>query len=75
MSPEKPHNFKDDDYYEEDQENCCDSPKITEQDGFYVCLNCGYVFSRILDTSPRRAFTAEEIQKRKKYSCKNKQRH
>ena len=51
--------------YSEDKENCCDSPKISEEDGFYVCLNCGSVFSRILDSSPRRAFTAEEIQKRK----------
>lgn len=65
MSPENPHNSKNNEYFEEDEENCCDSPKITEQDGFYVCLNCGYVFSRILDMSPRRAFTAEEIQKRK----------
>ena len=51
--------------FTEDEENCCDSPKISEEDGFYVCLNCGSVFSRILDSSPRRAFTAEEIQKRK----------
>ena len=65
MPPENPHNSKNNDYFEDEEENCCDSPKITEQDGFYVCLNCGYVFSRILDTSPRRAFTAEEIQKRK----------
>ncbi len=65
MSPNNPHHIKDNDYIEEDQEECCDSPKITEQDGFYVCLNCGCVFSRILDTSPRRAFTAEEIQNRK----------
>ena len=49
----------------ENEEDCCDSPKISEEDGFYVCLNCGSVFSRILDSSPRRAFTAEEIQKRK----------
>ena len=49
----------------EEEEDCCDSPKISEEDGFYVCLNCGSAFSRILDTSPRRAFTAEEIQKRK----------
>lgn len=54
-----------DQFFEEDEEACCDSPKLSEEDGFYVCLNCGYVHSRILDTSPRRAFTAEEIQKRK----------
>jgi len=28
---------------------CCDSPKILEEDGFYICLNCGFVYSRILD--------------------------
>ena len=49
----------------EEDEHCCDSPKISEEDGFYVCLNCGCVSSRILDTSPRRAFTAEENQNRK----------
>ncbi len=65
MPLSNPHNFKDDEYFDEDDEYCCDSPKITEHDGFYVCLNCGYVSARILDTSPRRAFTAEEIQKRK----------
>ena len=53
-----------DDFIEED-EHCCDSPKISQEDGFYVCLNCGCVSARILDTSPRRAFTAEEILKRK----------
>ncbi len=46
-------------------ESCCDSPKLSEEDGFYVCLNCGLVISRIFDDSPRRAFTQEEIQKRK----------
>ncbi|TFG07522.1 MAG: transcription initiation factor IIB [Promethearchaeota archaeon] len=53
------------DFFEGENEQCCDSPKIAEEDGFYVCLNCGCVISRILDSSPRRAFTAEEIQKRK----------
>jgi len=54
------------DFLELNEKNpCCDSPKISEEDGFYVCLNCGLVFSRILDDSPRRAFTAEEIEKRK----------
>ncbi len=55
----------DNDFFEEDKESCCDSPKISEEEGFYVCLNCGCVLSRILDDSPRRAFTNEEIQKRK----------
>ncbi|TFF88613.1 MAG: hypothetical protein EU550_00965, partial [Promethearchaeota archaeon] len=44
---------------------CCDSPKISQEDGFNVCLNCGFIHSRIFDSSPRRAFTQEEINKRK----------
>jgi transcription initiation factor TFIIB len=65
MPSDKPHFHNSDEFFEESEEPCCDSPKISEEDGFYVCLNCGYVASRILDDSPRRAFTAEEIQKRK----------
>jgi transcription initiation factor TFIIB len=61
-----PSNKEDNEFFEENEyESCCDSPKISEEDGFYVCLNCGSVYSRILDDSPRRAFTQEEIQKRK----------
>jgi transcription initiation factor TFIIB len=63
-----PSHNDDDDFFEESSEEgrpCCDSPKINEEDGFYVCKNCGFAFSRILDDSPRRAFTQEEIQKRK----------
>ena len=54
-----PSNSDDDIFFEEtsDDEECCDSPKISQEDGFYVCLNCGSVFSRVLDDSPRRAFT------------------
>jgi len=60
-------NFKNDEFFEESgKEPCCDSPKIIEEDGYYVCLNCGSADSeRIIDDSPRRAFTQEEIQKRK----------
>jgi len=51
---------------ESGKEPCCDLPKIIEDDGFYVCLNCGSADKeRIIDDSPRRAFTQEEIQKRK----------
>jgi len=56
----------DDQFFEEENDDsCCDAPKISQEDGFYVCLNCGSATSRILDDSPRRAFTAEEITKRK----------
>ena len=61
-----PSNLEDDDFFDDEEElSCCDSPKISEEDGFYLCTNCGFVYSRILDDSPRRAFTQEEIQKRK----------
>ncbi|MBN1214367.1 MAG: transcription initiation factor IIB [Candidatus Lokiarchaeota archaeon] len=61
-----PSKIENDQFFEEDTpETCCDSPKVSEEDGFYVCLNCGLVISRIFDDSPRRAFTQEEIQKRK----------
>ncbi|MHA2220328.1 MAG: hypothetical protein ACXACY_31000 [Candidatus Hodarchaeales archaeon] len=34
--------------HKEEGSPCCDSPKISKEDGFYVCLNCGFVNSRIL---------------------------
>ncbi|MHA1730338.1 MAG: transcription initiation factor IIB [Promethearchaeota archaeon] len=49
----------------EDGEACCDDPHIREEDGFFVCHNCGMVFDQVLDSTPRRAFTAEEIMRRK----------
>lgn len=58
--------FGDNGFFEEGPP-CCDSPKISEDDEFNVCLNCGTVYSRILDNIPRLAFTQEEVQKRK--SC------
>ncbi|MHA1885194.1 MAG: hypothetical protein ACW96S_09105, partial [Promethearchaeota archaeon] len=63
-----PSHFEDNDFFEDNGEEgppCCDSPKIGEEDGFSLCLNCGLVYSRVLDDSPRRAFTQEEIQNRK----------
>jgi hypothetical protein len=32
----------------EEESSCCDSMKISKEDGFFVCLNCGFVNSRIL---------------------------
>ncbi|MHA1915421.1 MAG: hypothetical protein ACW986_15150 [Promethearchaeota archaeon] len=32
----------------EDESPCCDNIKISKEDGFFVCLNCGFVSSRIL---------------------------
>lgn len=48
---------------DEDEEGCCESPKIGEEDGFYVCLNCGTVYAKIYGDSPRTALTQEEILK------------
>ncbi|OLS15838.1 MAG: transcription initiation factor IIB [Promethearchaeota archaeon CR_4] len=44
---------------------CCDTPNIREEKGFFVCLNCGMVHDVIIDSTPRRAFTAEEVRNRK----------
>ncbi|MHA1805169.1 MAG: transcription initiation factor IIB [Promethearchaeota archaeon] len=57
--------LNDDEFLDSNGNPCCDAPKISKEDGFYTCLNCGFVYSRILDNSPSRAFTQEEIQKRK----------
>jgi len=48
---------------DKDEEGCCESPKIGEEDGFYVCLNCGTVYAKIHGDSPRTALTQEEILK------------
>lgn len=61
-----PSNIHEEDLIEDKESlSCCDSPKLTQDEGYSVCLNCGLVYSRIFDDSPRRAFTHEEIQKRK----------
>lgn len=44
---------------------CCMSPQITTASGFTVCQNCGMVFDRVFENTPRRAFTADEIRNRK----------
>lgn len=47
--------------------NCCDNQKISKSNGFHVCSNCGAVFSRIFDNSPRRIYNWEDIKKKKSY--------
>ncbi len=44
---------------------CCEAPALREEGGFFVCTNCGMVHDVIIDTTPRRAFTAEEVRSRK----------
>ncbi|TFH30902.1 MAG: hypothetical protein E4G98_01180 [Promethearchaeota archaeon] len=44
---------------------CCVSPQKTTASGFTVCQNCGMVFDRVFENTPRRAFTADEVRNRK----------
>ncbi len=44
---------------------CCENPHVVENEGYLVCFNCGTVLSRVYDNSPRRAFTMDEISRRK----------
>jgi len=47
-------------------EKCCENPNINIRDGNEVCLNCGMVFEKKYSENERRAFTSEEIEKRKR---------
>jgi len=58
---EKPENE-----YNDNIETCCENPNIEVRDGDKVCLNCGLTFGRNLVGSERRAYTVEEVQKRRR---------
>ncbi|MBD3211788.1 MAG: hypothetical protein GF311_04195 [Candidatus Lokiarchaeota archaeon] len=45
---------------------CCENPCIESRDGDHVCLNCGMIHSRNLVGNERRAYTAEEVNKRRR---------
>jgi len=45
---------------------CCDDPCIETRDGDSVCINCGMVLGRDLVGNERRAYTVEEIEKRRR---------
>ena len=71
-----PSSFEDNEFFDEmEEEYCCGSPEISEEDGFSVCLDCGSVDGRVLDyspgilldDSPDRDPTQKEIQVRKGY--------
>jgi len=47
-------------------EDCCTNPKIEIRDGNYVCLSCGMIITRRLVENEMRAFTADEISKRRR---------
>ncbi|MFX1340531.1 MAG: hypothetical protein ACFFDK_18120, partial [Promethearchaeota archaeon] len=47
------------------EEMCCKNPNINIRDGNKVCLNCGLIYDIHLVESERRAYSKEEIEKRK----------
>ena len=47
-------------------EACCENPCIESKDGDNVCLNCGMIVSRNLVGNERRAYTVEEVNKRRR---------
>ncbi|MBN1214356.1 MAG: hypothetical protein JXA99_02830 [Candidatus Lokiarchaeota archaeon] len=50
----------------EDTINCCDRPNLECRKGDNVCLNCGMILGRNLVGNERRAYTIEEINKRRR---------
>ena len=48
------------------EENCCANPRIDCRNGNQVCLNCGMVLEKDYVGNERRAYTAQEVEKRKR---------
>ncbi|MBD3254586.1 MAG: hypothetical protein GF383_05810 [Candidatus Lokiarchaeota archaeon] len=65
MSLQNDYFSKDNLRYKEDKNICCDSPKISDVEGFHTCLNCGFIHERVLDFSPKRMYTKEDVIKNK----------
>ncbi len=51
---------------EEDYWDCCSAPDVRPYRGIYVCRNCGVVHGPVIDDAPRRAFTQQEIESRRR---------
>jgi transcription initiation factor TFIIB len=45
---------------------CCEKPHVVIKNGTNVCLNCGIVFGSELIQKERRAYTAEEFEKKRR---------
>ncbi len=52
------------------KEQCCENQCVDLRNGNLVCLNCGMVFGIQLFQKERRAFTPEELRKRKRTQVK-----
>ena len=50
----------------EEADSCCESPMVESKDGDNVCLNCGMIIGRNLVGNERRAYTVEEVNKRRR---------
>ncbi len=61
-----PKNSKDEDlFFEEFEEKaCCIEPNVGEEDGYFVCLNCGFIHSKIFESTSRRAYTQQDKENR-----------
>ncbi|TFF97472.1 MAG: transcription initiation factor IIB family protein [Promethearchaeota archaeon] len=57
-SKEKDHDYED--------EPCCDNPDIRTINGETVCVNCGMVFERNIVAQQKRAYTAAEVEERRR---------
>ena len=45
---------------------CCNTPDVRPYRGIYVCRNCGLVHGPVIIDAPRRAFTKQEIEQRRR---------
>ncbi|MFW9880897.1 MAG: transcription initiation factor IIB family protein [Candidatus Thorarchaeota archaeon] len=52
------------------KEQCCENKCVEVRNGQIVCINCGMVFGTQLTQKERRAFTPEELRKRKRTQIK-----
>ena len=50
----------------QESESCCQSPGIVAKEGNLVCINCGIVVGKNLVSTEERAFSTDEINKRKR---------
>jgi transcription initiation factor TFIIB len=57
---------KNEEFDNKEDEQCCNSPNITTNEGEIVCTNCGLVLGNDISDTELRAYTAEEIEQRKR---------
>ncbi|MFX1295128.1 MAG: transcription initiation factor IIB family protein [Promethearchaeota archaeon] len=51
---------------EDEYWDCCDNPDVRPYRGIYVCRTCGVVHGPVIIDAPRRAFTQQEIESRRR---------